>query len=62
VAPTVAVDAVFDSVSVATTYKKALEEKGVLFCSFGEAVHLYPELVKQYLGSVVSPATIILRL
>ncbi len=54
VAPQVAVDAVFDSVSVATTYKKALEEKGVLFCSLGDAVHLYPELVKKYLGSIVS--------
>ncbi len=54
VAPTVAVDAVFDSVSVATTYKKALEEKGVLFCSLGDAVSLYPDLVKKYLGSIVS--------
>jgi len=54
VTPNVAVDAVFDSVSVATTYKKALEEKGVLFCSLTEAIHNYPELVKKYLGSVVS--------
>ncbi|MGE4350769.1 MAG: Fe-S cluster assembly protein SufB [Bdellovibrionales bacterium] len=54
VTPTVAVDAVFDSVSVATTYKKALEEKGVLFCSLTEAIHDYPELVQKYLGSVVS--------
>lgn len=51
--PAVAVDAVFDSVSVATTYKKALEEKGIVFCSFGEAVHAYPALVKKYLGSAV---------
>jgi Fe-S cluster assembly protein SufB len=49
----VAVDAVFDSVSVATTFKEALAEKGVIFCSFSEAVQNHPELVKQYLGSVV---------
>ncbi len=49
----VAVDAVFDSVSVATTYKKKLEEKGIIFCSMSEAVHNHPELVKKYLGSVV---------
>lgn len=49
----VAVDAVFDSVSVATTYKKKLKEAGVIFCPFSEAVHEYPELVKKYLGSVV---------
>src|SRR6187397_2807246 len=49
----VAVDAVFDSVSVATTYKKKLLEAGVIFCSFTEAVELYPELIKKYLGSVV---------
>jgi Fe-S cluster assembly protein SufB len=49
----VAVDAVFDSVSVATTYKASLEEHGVIFGPFSEAVHKYPELVKQYLGSVV---------
>ncbi len=49
----VAVDAVFDSVSVATTYKATLEEHGVIFGPFSEAVHKYPELVKQYLGSVV---------
>jgi len=53
VTPTVAVDAVFDSVSVATTYKKVLEEKGVIFCSLSEAIHNHPELVKKYLGSVV---------
>ena len=52
----VAVDAVFDSVSVATTYKKELEEHGIIFCSFSEAVQNHPELIKQYLGSVV-PAT-----
>ncbi|MDH3492019.1 MAG: Fe-S cluster assembly protein SufB [Acidobacteriota bacterium] len=49
----VAVDAVFDSVSVATTFKKKLKEAGVIFCPFSEAVVEYPELVKQYLGSVV---------
>ena len=50
----VAVDAVFDSVSVATTFKAKLAEKGVIFCPFSEAVHKYPELLKKYLGSVVS--------
>lgn len=49
----VAVDAVFDSVSVATTYKEKLKKAGVIFCSFTEAVHEYPELVRKYLGSVV---------
>jgi len=49
----VAVDAVFDSVSVGTTFKKELAEKGVIFCSLSEAVHEHPELVRQYLGSVV---------
>ena len=49
----VAVDAVFDSVSVGTTFKKELAEAGVIFCSFSEAVQEYPELVRQYLGSVV---------
>jgi len=49
----VAVDAVFDSVSVATTYKKKLEEIGIVFCAMSEAVHKYPDLVRQYLGSVV---------
>ena len=49
----VAVDAVFDSVSVATTFKAQLAEKGVIFCSFSEAVHDYPELIEQYLGTVV---------
>jgi Fe-S cluster assembly protein SufB len=49
----VAVDAVFDSVSVATTYKEKLKKHGVIFCSFSEAVQEYPELVKKYLGTVV---------
>ena len=49
----VAVDAVFDSVSIATTFKKDLEKEGVIFCSFSEAVQNHPELVKKYLGSVV---------
>ena len=49
----VAVDAIFDSVSVGTTFKKQLGEKGVIFCSFTEAVHEHPKLVKKYLGSVV---------
>ncbi len=49
----VAVDAVFDSVSVATTFKKKLKEAGVIFCSISEAVEEYPELVKKYLGTVV---------
>ncbi|UCF18360.1 MAG: Fe-S cluster assembly protein SufB [Gemmatimonadota bacterium] len=49
----VAVDAVFDSVSVATTFKKELEKHGVIFCSFSEAVRSHPELVRKYLGSVV---------
>lgn len=50
----VAVDAVFDSVSVATTFKAKLAEKGVIFCPFSEAVHEHPELMRKYLGSVVS--------
>ena len=49
----VAVDAVFDSVSIATTFKDQLKEKGVIFCSMSEAVHEHPELVKKYLSSVV---------
>jgi len=49
----VAVDAVFDSVSVATTFKEKLAELGVIFCSFSEAVQEHPELVRKYLGSVV---------
>lgn len=52
-APKVAVDAVFDSVSVATTFKKSLEEVGVIFCSISEAIENHPELVKKYLCSVV---------
>lgn len=49
----VAVDVVFDSVSVATTYKAKLAEQGIIFCSFSEAVQNHPDLVKKYLGSVV---------
>ncbi|MCG3136797.1 MAG: FeS cluster assembly protein SufB [Phycisphaerae bacterium] len=49
----VAVDAVFDSVSVATTFKGKLAEQGIIFCSISEAVHQYPDLVREYLGSVV---------
>jgi Fe-S cluster assembly protein SufB len=49
----VAVDAIFDSVSVGTTYKAKLAEQGIIFCSFGEAVREHPELVQRYLGSVV---------
>ena len=49
----VAVDAVFDSVSVATTYRQKLAEQGIIFCSISEAVKEHPDLVKQYLGSVV---------
>jgi Fe-S cluster assembly protein SufB len=49
----VAVDAVFDSVSVATTFKAKLAELGIIFCSFSEAVREHPELVKKYMGSVV---------
>ena len=49
----VAVDAVFDSVSVGTTFKKQLAEKGIIFCSFGEAVQEHPDLVRKYLGLVV---------
>ncbi|MDG3440978.1 MULTISPECIES: Fe-S cluster assembly protein SufB [Nitrospirillum] len=51
--PAVAVDAVFDSVSVATTFKKKLEEKGIIFCSISEAIREHPELVRKYMGSVV---------
>lgn len=49
----VAVDAVFDSVSVATTFKETLKEKGIIFCSISEAIQNHPDLVKKYLGSVV---------
>lgn len=52
----VAVDAVFDSVSVATTYKEKLAELGIIFCSMSEAIREYPDLVKKYIGSVV-PST-----
>jgi len=51
----VAVDAVFDSVSVATTFKAKLAELGIIFCSFSEAVKNHPELIKKYLGTVVPP-------
>ncbi len=53
VVPQVAVDVVFDSVSVGTTFRKKLAEAGVIFCSISEAVHSHPEIVKKYLGSVV---------
>ena len=49
-----AVDVVMDSVSVKTTFRDVLSEKGIIFCSFGEAVQEHPELVKKYLGTVVS--------
>ncbi|EWH02552.1 cysteine desulfurase activator complex subunit SufB [Halomonas sp. BC04] len=52
----VAVDAVFDSVSVTTTFKEKLGEAGVIFCSISEAIRDYPELIKQYLGTVVPVA------
>ncbi|WP_281300597.1 MULTISPECIES: Fe-S cluster assembly protein SufB [unclassified Iodidimonas] len=52
-APRIAVDAVFDSVSVATTFRKELEKAGVIFLSISEALRTYPELVRKYLGSVV---------
>lgn len=52
----VAVDAVFDSVSVATSFKDKLAKLGIIFCSFSEAVREHPDLVKKYLGSVVPPA------
>ncbi len=51
----IAVDAVLDSVSVATTFKSKLKELGIIFCSFSEAVREHPELVRQYLGTVVPP-------
>ncbi len=51
----VAVDAVFDSVSVATTFRDKLGDMGIIFCSFSEAVHDHPDLIKKYLGSVVPP-------
>jgi Fe-S cluster assembly protein SufB len=49
----VAVDAIFDSVSIGTTYKEKLAEEGVIFCSISEAVEEHPDLVEKYLGSVV---------
>ncbi|MBX9752769.1 MAG: Fe-S cluster assembly protein SufB [Roseococcus sp.] len=52
----IAVDMVFDSVSVATTFKERLSKDGIIFCSISEAVHEHPELVQKYLGSVVPPA------
>ena len=51
----VAVDIVMDSVSVATTFKKTLAEKGIIFCSISEAIKEHPELVKKYIGSVIPP-------
>jgi len=51
----VAVDIVIDSVSVATTFKKTLAEKGIIFCSISEAIKEHPELVKKYIGSVIPP-------
>ena len=53
VKPKTAVDAVFDSVSVSTTFRKSLAEKGIIFCSFGEAVQNHPDLVRKYLATVV---------
>lgn len=52
----VAVDAVFDSVSVATTHQKKLAEQGIIFCSMSEAIENHPELIKKYLGTVVPPS------
>jgi len=54
--PRVAVDAVIDSVSVATTFREELNKLGIIFCSISEAIREYPDLVKQYLGSVVPPS------
>ncbi len=56
VEPSIAVDAVFDSVSVATTFKAKLEEQGIIFCSISDAIQRVPELVQKYLGSVVPVA------
>lgn len=53
VSSNIAVDAVFDSVSVKTTFRETLAEKGIIFCSFSEAVHEHPELIKKYMGMVV---------
>ena len=52
--PTVAIEAVFDSISIITTYKEQLAKQGIIFCSISEAIKLYPNLIKKYLGSVVS--------
>ena len=49
----IAVDAVFDSVSVATTFKEELTKQGIIFCSMSEAIQKHPELVKKYLGTVI---------
>ncbi len=49
----IAVDAIFDSVSVATTYHQELSELGIIFCSFSDAIKQYPQLVQRYLGTVV---------
>jgi Fe-S cluster assembly protein SufB len=57
----VAVDVIFDSVSVATTYKARLAEVGIIFCSMSEAVLQHPELVQKYLGTVIPTATTITR-
>lgn len=51
----VAVDAVFDSISIGTTYKEKLAQAGVIFCSLSEAIRLYPQLIEKFLGTVVSP-------
>ena len=51
--PTVAVDVIFDSVSIATTFQTELKKHGIIFCSISEAIHDHPELVKEYLGSVI---------
>ena len=52
----VAIDAVFDSVSIATTFKEKLAKYGVIFCSISEAIEFYPDLIRKFLGSVVSPS------
>jgi len=58
----VAVDAVFDSISVATTFKEELGKLGIIFCSMGEAVREHPDLVRRYLGTVVPQNDNFLRL
>ena len=57
----VAVDAVMDSISVTTTFKETLAEKGIIFCSMSEAVKEHPELVKKYMGVLSLILTIILQ-